>query len=122
MPRLGPSAGNGIRTTRRIPLAAVELVPELRRMDRHQTSQLFCKRRTIMWRWWFWPAKNIANTWISRCSARARNQYVETNTRHDREPGGKGQGRDHRLDTQLCVAMGLRQWFSKAAEMNAQWM
>ena len=44
-----------------------------------------------MWRWWFWPAKNTASTWISRCSARARNQYVETNTQHDREPGGKGQ-------------------------------
>ena len=93
-------------------------------MDRHQTSELFCNRRTNMRRWWFWPPKNTASTWISRCSARGRNQYVETNTRHDPKPGGEGQAAtgDHRLDTHLCVAMGLRQRFSKAAEMNAPWM
>ena len=51
-------------------------LPEARRMDRHQTSELFCNRRTNMRRWWSWPPKNTASTWTSRCSARGRNQYT----------------------------------------------
>ena len=51
-------------------------LPEARRMDRNQTSELFCNRRTNMRRWWSWPPKNTASTWISRCSERGRNQYT----------------------------------------------
>ena len=45
-------------------------------MDRHQILELFCNRCTNMRRWWLWPPKNTAGTWITRCSARGRNQYT----------------------------------------------
>ena len=42
-------------------------------MDRHQILELFCNRCTNMRRWWLWPPKNTAGTWITRCSGRGRN-------------------------------------------------